>query len=209
MYTLYNTPGAGGFVVQALLEELGLDYSLVHLDFEAGEHKAKAYRDINPLGQVPSLVLPDGSVMTESAAILIYLCDLHPNAGLAPSPASALRAPYLRWLMLLSSGVYTANLRCYHPEDFTTADDPEPVREVGERHLTEGWCVVEEALRAGGPWLLGAQFSAADLYAMMIAQWAPDPAANFARFPHLKTLCEDVRARPAVAKILPQHDGFW
>ena len=209
MHTLYNTPGAGGFAVQALLEELGLDYKLVHLDFDAGEHKQKPYTDINPLGQVPTLVMPDGRIMTESAAILIYLCDLHPKSGLAPSPSSELRAAYLRWMMLLASSVYTANLRCYHPEDFTTADDPEPVREVGERHLTEAWAVVEEALTADGPWLLGEVFSAADIYAMMIAQWAPDPAANFVRFPHLKQLCDGVRARPAVARILPQHDGFW
>ncbi|NNF77322.1 MAG: glutathione S-transferase family protein [Rhizobiales bacterium] len=209
MYTLYNTPGAGGFAVQALLEELGLDYKLVHLDFDADEHKQKAYTDINPLGQVPTLVLPDASVMTESAAMLIYLCDLHPETGLAPSPTSLLRAAYLRWMMLLSSGVYTANLRCYHPEDFTSADDPEPVREVGERHLTECWAVVEEALAAGGPWLLGETYSAADIYAMMIAQWAPYPAANFAKFPHLERLCDGVRSRLAVARILPQHDDFW
>ncbi len=209
MYTLYNTPGAGGFAVQALLEELDLDYELVHLDFDAGDHKQKAYTDINPLGQVPTLVLPDGSVMTESAAMLIYLCDLHPESGLAPSPTFALRAKFLRWMMLLSSGVYIANLRCYHPEDFTSADDPEPVREVGERHLTERWAVVEDALEPGGPWLLGETYSAADIYAMMIAHWAPDTVANFERFPHLKRLCDGVRCRPAVARILPQHDAFW
>ncbi len=209
MYTLYNTPGAGGFAVQALLEELKLGYNLVHLDFDAGEHKRKAYTDINPLGQVPTLVLPDGSTMTESAAILIYLSDMHPQHKLAPSPTSPLRADYLRWMMLLASGVYTANLRCYHPEDFTSADDVEPVREVGERHLSERWAVVETELAANGPWLLGEIYSAADIYAMMIAQWAPDPAANFANFPNLKRLCDGVRARPAIAQILPQHDDFW
>lgn len=209
MYTLYNTPGAGGFAVQALLEELELPYNLIHLDFDAGEHKQKAFQDINPLGQVPALVLPDASVMTESAAILIYLSDLHPETGLSPSPNSGLRAAYLRWMMLLSAGVYTANLRCYHPEDFTSAEDPEPVREVGERHLAERWAVVEEALAAGGPWLLGETYSTADIYAMMIAQWAPDPQANFAACPQLKQLCDGVRARPAIARILPQHDEFW
>ncbi len=209
MYTLYNTPGAGGFAVQALLEELGLEHKVVHLDFEAGEHKQKAYTTINPLGQVPSLVLPDASVMTESAAILIYLSDLHPEAGLSPTSTSPLRAAYLRWMMLLSTGVYTANLRCYHPEDFTSADDPEPVREVGERHLVERWAVVEEALGSSGPWLLGETYSVADIYAMMIAQWAPDPAANFATFPNLDRLCDGVRARPVIARILPQHDDFW
>ncbi len=209
MYTLYNTPGAGGFAVQALLEELELDYKLVHLDFDAGEHKQKAYTDINPLGQVPTLVFPDGNAMTESAAILIYLSDLHPERQLAPAPASPLRADYLRWMMLLSSGVYTASLRCYHPEDYTSADDPEPVREVGGRHLREHWSVVEAALTSSGPWLLGEAYSATDIYAMMIAQWAPDPAANFANFPNLKRLCDGVRARPAIARILPQHDDFW
>lgn len=209
MYTLYNTPGAGGFVVQAILEEAGLAHKLIHLDFEAGEHKQKAYTDINPLGQVPSLILPDGSVMTESAAMLIYLCDAHPDAGLAPSPTDPLRASYLRWMLFLSANIYTTNLRCYHPEDYTSADDTEPVREVAERQLTERWAIVDGALAENGPWLLGASYSALDIYAMMIAQWAPDPEANFAQFPHLKRLCDAVRARPAIARIVPQHDGFW
>ncbi len=209
MYTLYNTPGAGGFVVQAILEEAGLAYKLIHLDFAAGEHKQKAYTDINPLGQVPALVMPDGSVMTESAAILVYLCDLHTEAGLAPSPADPLRPDYLRWMLLLASSIYTTNLRCYHPEDFTSADDPEPVREVAARQLSERWAIVDSALAQAGPWLLGKTYSAVDIYAMMIAHWAPDPAANFAQFPRLKRLCDKVRARPAIATILPQHDGFW
>ena len=209
MYTLYNTPGAGGFVVQAILEEAGLTHELIHLDFEAGEHKQKAYRDINPLGQVPSLILPDGSVMTESAAMLIYLCDAHPEAKLAPSPADPLRPSYLRWMLFLSANIYTTNLRCYHPEDYTSADDAEPVREVAERQLTERWAIVDGALAKDGPWLLGAAYSALDIYAMMIAQWAPDPEVNFSQFPHLKRLCDGVRARPAIARILPQHDGFW
>ena len=209
MYRLYNFPGAGGFAVQALLEELGLAYEFIHLDYDAGEHKQKPYTEINPLGQVPSLVLPDGSVMTESAAILIYLSDLDGDLKLAPAPTDPLRSAYLRWMMMLSTTVYSASLRSYHPEDFTTADDAEPIREVADRQLSDQWQIIEDELSERGPWLLGESYSSADIYAMMIAHWVPDLAANFAKCPNLKKLCDGVRARPAVARILPHHDDHW
>ncbi len=209
MYILYNFPGAGGFAVQALLEELGLPYELNHLDYDAGEHKRAPFIDLNPLGQVPTLVLPDGEVMTESAAILLYLSDLEGDAKLAPAPAEPLRPAYLRWMMMLTTSVYNASLRSYHPEDFTSAEDPKPISEVADRQLEEHWQLIEDELAARGPWLLGDTYSTADLYAMMIAHWVPDRTANFAKRPNLKALCDGVRARPAVARILPQHDGHW
>ncbi len=209
MYRLYNFPGAGGFAVQALLEELGLPYELIHLDYDASEHKKAPYTDLNPLGQVPTLVLPDGGVMTESAAILLYLSDLERDAKLAPAPADPLRRDYLRWMMMLATSLYSASLRSYHPEDFTSADDPKPVSEVADRQLEELWQIIEDELAERGPWMLGEVYSTADIYAMMIAHWVPDMAANFAKRPNLKRLCDGVRARPAIARILPQHDDHW
>lgn len=209
MYRLYNFPGAGGFAVHALLEELGLTYELIHLDYDAGEHKKAPYRELNPLGQVPTLVLPDGGVMTESAAILLYLSDLEGDAKLAPAPTDPLRRDYLRWMMILSTSVYNASLRSYHPEDFTSADDAKPISEVADRQLDELWQIIEDELARRGPWMLGEAYSTADIYTMMIAHWVPDIPANFAKCPNLKTLCDGVRARPAIARILPQHDDHW
>ena len=82
----------------------------------AREQDAPGFRALNPLGQVPALILPDGTVMTESAAIAIHLADLHPQLRLAPAKNSPERALYLRWMIYLAANIYVSDLRIYHPE---------------------------------------------------------------------------------------------
>ncbi|MDP4823939.1 MAG: glutathione S-transferase N-terminal domain-containing protein, partial [Aestuariivirgaceae bacterium] len=95
MYTLYGRPATGSAAVEALLEELGLPYRLENVSKGPDGQPSPAFlATINPLGQVPALKLPDGTVITESAAIMIYLADLVPGANLAPLPTHPARAHY-------------------------------------------------------------------------------------------------------------------
>ena len=127
MYKLYWAPGSGAMAPQALFEEIGVAYEKIIIDFEKEEHRSEEFLAVNPLGQIPALILPDGTLMTESAAMMIQICDLHPEAGLAPASGSAKRADFLRWLFFLAANVYPAVLRFYYAERYSTSSAPREV----------------------------------------------------------------------------------
>jgi glutathione S-transferase len=152
----------------AALAEIGLDYELVRIERDEAQRSA-AYRALNPLGVVPTLV--DGElVLTEAAAILLHLADEHPEARLAPVE----RAPLYRWLVFMTNTVQTAHLRQIYPERY--GDDG--VRERAEADLREHYDLIERELE-GREWLVGDHRTAADLFLFMLTRWGRhlEPAA--------------------------------
>src|SRR5260370_8206279 len=121
-YKLYGRANAGSLAVQLVLEEIGAPYALIGVGRAAAE--LEAFRRINPTGKVPALVLPDGTPVFESAAILIHLTHAHPAANLAPPAGSTAHARFLQWMLFLSSNVYESVLRCPYPEPYPTSAMP-------------------------------------------------------------------------------------
>src|SRR4029078_7138959 len=113
MYELYGRKGAGSMVVEAVLEECAIAYKLSNVTRDASRMPPADYYAINPLGQVPALKLPDGSIMTESAAIVLYLTDKYSEGRLAPAPGAPLRPHFLRWLVYLAPHLYMAHFLIY------------------------------------------------------------------------------------------------
>ena len=97
MYTLYWAADSGAFAIQALLEELEALYRREVVDTRRGEQRQPDYLALNPMAQVPTLRLPDGTVITETGAMLMHLCDAHPERGLLPTPGTSGRAIACRW----------------------------------------------------------------------------------------------------------------
>jgi glutathione S-transferase len=160
---------------------------------------------LNPLGQVPVLVLPDGSTMTESAAMAIYLADLKPAAGLAPPAGDPARPHYLRWLLYAAVNLYQTFMHVYHAENFIADEAAHPAMIATAReNLTRLWTQVEAALEPG-PYLLGARPSAADLYLMMFPYWYEDQGATLKGYPRMARLCANLRERPAVQRVWTHH----
>ena len=120
MYTLYWAQETGALAPQILLEEVGADYQRVVLDLGKGEETKPEFLAINPRGQIPALALPDGLLLTESAAIMLQIADNHPDSRLLPPPGSAERAQVYRWLFYAVANIYEADLRLYYSERFTT-----------------------------------------------------------------------------------------
>ena len=206
MYKLYWAQGSGAMAPQALFEEIGVEYEKIIIDFEKEEHKSDEFLAVNPMGQIPALVLPDGTLMTETAAMLVQIVDRHPEAKLAPPAGSAERARFLRWLFFLASNVYPTNLRFYYADRYST--DPsaaEGIKAAAARDLNEQFGILEDALDPG-PYLLGATFSAVDILLWMLIQWHPEPAQLFERAPRVKQVTELVQARPAVARTWREHE---
>ena len=204
MYTLFARSGSGSVVVEALLEEAGAEYRIEEV--ERGNEGLSGYLRINPLGQVPALILADGTVMTESAAIAIHLADLYPQLRLAPAEDSPKRALYLRWMIYLAANIYISDLRIYHPERFSA--DPAHVNAIKALALTQmskEWEIFSSALGAG-PFVLGAQLTAVDIYAAMLAAWDLDVPALFRKHSNIRSMYERVKARPAVAKVWTRNN---
>ena len=118
-FKLYGRPGSGSVAVQVALEEVGAGYERIWVGREAAD--VAQFRVMNPTGRVPALVLPDGTVMFESAAMLIHLALGHPQSRLAPQPGSSLHAAFLQWMVFLSANVFEAVLRMYYSDRYSTA----------------------------------------------------------------------------------------
>ena len=98
MLKIFGAVGSGSVPIEAALTLLGTPYEVIEAVTWESEEARKRVEMVNPLRQVPALVLPSGEIVTESAAILIYLADLHPQARLAPGLNDTKRAQYLRWM---------------------------------------------------------------------------------------------------------------
>ena len=172
-YRLFGRPGWGSVIVEAQLVALGLpfEYEVVADLFRSEEARRNLARH-NPLSQLPTLQLPDGSVLTESAAITLHLADAAGRDDFVPSVDDACRPQFLRWLVFLVANIYPT---------FTYADDPQRfVRDAGaakefqtavDEYRRRLWQMVEAA--GGAPWFLGNRFSALDIYLKTMTHWGP------------------------------------
>ncbi len=101
-YILYGDKGSGSAPVEMALAEIGAPVELRAVPLATEAQLAADYRRLNPMGRIPTLILPDGTVVTESLAILLTLADRHPQAGLLPPPGEAGRYVALRWMALVA-----------------------------------------------------------------------------------------------------------
>jgi glutathione S-transferase len=201
MFTLYARPGSGSAAIEALLEEVGAEYRVEDVERLPDRSFPASYLKLNPLGQVPSLKLVDDSIMTESAAMMIYIADLFPKAGLAPAPDSPQRATYLRWMLYFASAVYMADLRYFYPERYSTdVADAQAIKDRALQHMTRDFAHFAKSL-AEGPYILGDTFSAVDIYAAMLVGWVPDCAELFETHPNIKRHYNAVGKRAKIAPI--------
>jgi len=209
MLQLYYFPGNANLAPHMLLEELGVPYKLVPVDRANNEQKSPAYLKLNPTGRIPVLI--DGDlVLFETAAICLHLVDRHPEAGLAPAVGTDERAEFYKWLVYMTNTVQSDLLLYFYPERLT--DDAGAAAQV-KRHAEErisgagGMMDILEAqlAKSGGPWLLGARYSAADPYLMLMARWTrmmANPARNRKL---LGRFLDAMAARPAVQRAFAQE----
>jgi GST-like protein len=172
-YKLYGRNGWGSSIVEAQLAWYGLPFTFEPVGdlFKEPDARTKLEK-VNPLAQVPTLVMPDGSIMSESAAITLLLADITGQESLVPGPKTRERAKFLRWLVFLVANLYPT---------FTYADDPsrfvsvanarDPFRASVDAYALRLWKQVEG--EAGSPWFLGERFSALDIYLGIMTRWRP------------------------------------
>jgi glutathione S-transferase len=181
---LYYSPGTASLVVHWLLIELDLPHTLRPLDLEKREHKAPEYLAINPAGVVPTLRL-DGETVTEAAAIVMHLADLHPQAALAPALGSPQRVHYYQWMCFMANTLQPAYRAWFYPSEPAGEGNAEAARAAARLKLEDAWARVAAHLSGHSPYLLGERRSAADFMLTMLMRWSRNMPTPSDRWPAL------------------------
>ncbi|MDB5479924.1 MAG: glutathione S-transferase [Caulobacteraceae bacterium] len=194
-FVVYGERGTGSVAVEAALTLLGADYRVENVP----EERLGAIP--NPMAQVPALLLPSGELMTESAAILIWLADAHPAASLAPAVDSPLRPAFLRWMAFVSAAIYAH----YWARDAPSrlVKDPAGQAEVKgslEARIAHGWEVMEAGITPGR-YLLGDELTVLDVYVTVISRWTPRQALHERVAPRIGEVVRRVETDPRLAAL--------
>ncbi len=202
MMQLHYFPGNASMTPHMLLEELGVPYERVLVDRTTNAHRSPEYLKLNPNGKIPVLV--DGDlVLYETGAIVLHLVDTHADAGLAPTPGTAERAQFYKWLLWLANTLQ-AEMPLYFYSD-RWADDAAGAAQVkkhAEAHIAGMIDQLEaEFARHGGPWFAGDRFSALDPYVFMLCRWTRGMQRPARTLPHLAAYLQRMLARPAVQRV--------
>lgn len=206
MYTLYWSPGSASMAPHGALEEAGANYALRLVNTDEGAQRDPAYLKLNPNGRVPTLAVEESFVMFESAAMMVFIADRHPQAKLAPAPDEMARGHFYQWLTHLTNSVQPAMLRYYYPDRHTAdAGGTEAVAAKATEETAALWGRIDQHLAAHGPYLLGDRFSAADIFAYMLSTWQQCCPQTYERFPSLKRLADLVAARPAMQRVIRKN----
>jgi GST-like protein len=193
--------GCGSVILEAALTLAGIGYERDEVDYASPGPGRDRLLAANPLGQVPTVIMPDGAVMTETAALILHIDELVPAAGLFPAAGDPLRRTALRWLTFLVAAVYPT---------FTYGDDPakwvgeaaaSALRDATHAHRKKLWQQVETAASSSGPWFLGPRWSALDLYICAMTQWRPNRPWFAAHAPKLHAIAVEGDADPRLAAL--------
>lgn len=186
--TLFYAPQSRATGALALMEELGVPYDLQVLSLKANQQRGDKYLAVNPMGKVPA-VLHNGALVTEQPAVYMYLAELYPEKNLAPLLGDPRRGPYLRWMVYYGSSFEPAVV------DRSQKHPPTPPSTCPYGDFDTMFNTVEAQLQKA-PWMLGEQFTVADVLWGMALAWT----VNFKLVPEtptVKAYVERVTSRPA------------
>jgi glutathione S-transferase len=193
---LYYSPGACSLSPHICLREAGLNFDLEQVDLKAKKTKAGAdFTQVNPKGQVPTLKLDNGEVLTEGPAVVQYIADQKPASGLAPAAGTMGRYRLQEWLNFLTSEVHKGFSPLFRP------NTPEDYKPIVKDALFAKFGVLDKHL-AGKSYLMGDQFTVADAYAFTVVGWSKYHKIDLGQWPNLKAYMERVGARPKVQEAL-------
>jgi GST-like protein len=201
---LITAKGGGGLIVEAAYALAGVPLEIEDIAWDDVGPESKRLATLNPLGQVPTLVLADGTVMTESAAILLHLAERAPRAKLAPPPGDPQRAPFLRWLAFLVAALYPTFSYGDAPERWVGSDAGPRLRASTDAHR-EKLLRFLDAEVAGEPWFLGKRFSALDLYLPVLRMWRPGASWWREHVPKLNAIADRCEKLPPVARAFARN----
>lgn len=211
MLTVYGALGSGSVPVEAALTLIGLDYAVV--EGATWEHDAavlERVRRVNPLVQIPALVLPGGEVLTESGAILTWLADRYPDARLGPTVDAPLRGQFLRWMTFIPAAIYSLFWVRDEPSRLA-GPDPDAqarVKAATAERIADCWAMMDRQITPAGDFLLGDDLSVLDLYVAVVSRWGPGRNRFYREAPGMAAVVRRVDADPRLADFWAQRFPF-
>jgi glutathione S-transferase len=200
MLKLYYAPGTCALAIHIALEQVGAEYETVRVNFAEKEENSPAYLAMNPKGRVPTLVTSRG-ILTETPAILQFICQTYPEAGLAPLDDIFEMARMNAFNSYLCSTVHVAHAHRLRGNRW--ADDPQAIAAMQKKvpqSVGEAFALIEREFQ--GPWVLGERYSICDIYLFTLAQWLEADGVDPGQFPGVADHRSRMRQDPSVAKIV-------
>lgn len=194
-------------IVELAFAHTDLPLKIVDVPWKDTGWKSKKLKAFGPLGQVPTLTMPNGDVLTESAAIVLHVADRVPEANLVPPLGDADRAQFLRWLIFLVSAVYPTFTYGDDPKRWLDGDEQaaQKLRTSTDDHRKMLWKFVEKQIK--GPWFLGKRRSALDFYIWTMWHWRPGKDWMAAECPKLHEIARRMKALETTKKVA-QRNGL-
>jgi len=207
-YTLYGTKRAGSAAIELALRRCEFPYRLVNASSWKPRSALRELAKANPLRQIPTLVLPDGQVLTESAAILIHLGLTNPKSGLLPTRAGP-RAQQIRGLVFVAANCYSAISVNDYPSRWTTAtsvSERRKVREGARRQLHRNWEIFADTFPAT-PYLTGKEPGALDYFAAVVTKWSGTRSHMAKTRPHFRQVLLNIEKHESAVEVFKEHWG--
>ncbi len=204
MFKLYYSLGSCALASHIALEETGVEYEAIRIDFRAEEQRQPAYLSINPKGRVPALETAQG-ILTETPAILLFIAQSYPQAGLAPLDDIFDLARLQSFNNYLCATVHVAHA---HKQRGTRwADDPAAITEMQRKvPQTVGACyALIESEMFEGPWVMGETYSLCDPYLYTVSRWLDGDKVDTTKLPKTMAHMQRMETRPAVKTVLDNH----
>lgn len=201
-FTVYGAPGTGSVIVEAALTLAGQTYER---EDQPSRAKGGPRAEVNPLRQVPSLKLPTGEIMTESAAILIWLAETY---ALGPAPGDSNRPAFLRWMSFVSGQIYSL---FWIRDDYTrvaaSAEHETLLAERTAERIATCWSVMDAGVTPGR-YIFGDEISVLDLYVAVISRWGPRRRRFYEVAPKLAQVVRRVDAEPRLQALWGERYPF-
>ena len=204
MLTYYYAPATCALAAHLALEYAGAAYQPERLDFKSAQQRSADYLRINPKGRVPALATPAG-ILTETPALLQFVAQSFPQAGLAPLDDAFLLAKSNEFNSYLCSTVHVAH--AHRGRGHRWADDAaaiEAMKQKVAQNMADCFSLIEERMLAG-PWVLGERFSTSDLYLFTVTRWLEGDGVDVARFPKVAEHLRRMNEQAVVRKVLPLY----
>ena len=195
-YTVYGAAGSGSVPVEAVTWE--------------GEAERDKVAAVNPMRQIPALVTPEGETVTESAAILIWLAERHPEAALGPEPCDPRRAQFLRWRTFVPAAIYSMYWVRDDPARLA-GDDPAAQATIKARtaeRIAECWGRMESEIEPRR-FLLGDELTVLDLYVTVVSRFRPRRQRFYEVAPRMGEVVRRVDADPRLKDFWPERFPFF
>ncbi len=206
MLNLYYAAHTCALATHIVLEEVGADYSTTRIDFDKGEQRSPEYLKINPKGRVPALVTDKG-ILTETPAMLVFVAQSFPKAGLAPVDDPFAFAQVQAFNSYLCSHLHVAHAHRMRGHRWVDADDTHSIAAMQRKvpqSVGEAFEYIEKDLLQG-PWVMGERYTICDAYLFTLAQWLEKDGVVPARIPKVVDHRRRMLQRATVAKAIAQE----